>query len=133
MSTAPEKYAGPVVRVVVADDAKELRELVVRLLARDPRINVVGQADDTQGALDVIADTRPDVALVDLSMPGAGGLFVLTEVARTQPECRMVVLSGLPASQAEAAAREAGAALYLEKGAAMARITRAVLDVAGVA
>ena len=120
------------VRVLVADDADDLRQLVVRLLGRDLRIVVVGQAADSDSALTLSHELDPDVVVLDLSMPGAGGLGVLAVLRETQPRTRVVVLSGLPSHATEAACLNAGAYAYLEKGVGISTladlIVRAAVD-----
>ena len=117
-----------IVRVVVADDTKELRELIVRLLQKHPLLNVVAQASDTESTLESVATHLPDVALIDLSMPGNGGLYAIAEIKIRHPECRVVVLSGLPRDQAESAALAAGAVRYLEKGVEIGEVVEAVFN-----
>ena len=117
-----------IVTVVVADDTKELRELIVRLLHKHPLLNVVGQAFDTESTLESVATHLPDVALIDLSMPGNGGLYAIAEIKIRYPECRVVVLSGLPRDQAENAALAAGAVRYLEKGVEIGEVVEAVFN-----
>lgn len=133
-----EQYPGsstPVggIRVVVADDARELRELIVKLLRRDPRITVVAEGSDTPTTLTAVLEHRPDVLLVDLSMPGGGGLLVISELMQRYPEVRIVVLSGLPREQAEDAALAAGACAYVEKGTSIKLVVEAVLKAGGLA
>ena len=118
------------VRVVLADDAEDLRRLLVRLLGRDRRITVVGEASDGIAAVRVCRELRPDVLVLDLSMPGSDGLHTLDAV-RMDPGTAVVVLSGLPRAQVEAACLERGAAAYLEKGVAADRIVTAVLAAGG--
>ncbi len=119
------------VRVVVADDAKELRELIVKLLQRDGRIEVVAEGDDTASTIAAVTRHRPDVLLVDLSMPGGGGLVVIDSVLRDDPRLQVVVLSGLPREQAEEAASAAGACVYVEKGTSIRLVVDAVLQAGG--
>jgi two-component system invasion response regulator UvrY len=129
-AAAPTTAGG--IRVVVADDARELRELVVKLLRRDPRITVVAEGSDTPTTLTAVLEHRPDVLLVDLSMPGGGGLLVISQLQQRAPEVRVVVLSGLPREQAEDAAFAAGACAYVEKGTSIKLVVDAVLTAGGL-
>jgi len=64
----------PLVRVLLADDNARFRGVLRRLLERDPDIVVVAEAGDGAEALDLAEDVRPDVVLMDVSMPGLDGL-----------------------------------------------------------
>lgn len=119
-----------IIRLVVADDAVELRTLVVRLLDRNEDISVVGQAGDSPTTLAIIEQMRPDVLLLDLSMPGSGGLGVLEEIRQRGCDLRIVVLSGLPAASTEQACLDAGASAYVEKGTALTELAVVIRKVA---
>jgi CheY-like chemotaxis protein len=80
--------------VVVADDHEEMRRLVVELLEAEGY--EVRQATDTQGVLDEVARTKPDLLVLDVHMPGAGGIEALKTI-RSDPdlnEMRVLLLSG---------------------------------------
>lgn len=119
------------IRLVVADDAVELRTLVVRLLERNEDIEVVGQAGDSPTTISIIEELRPDVLLLDLSMPGAGGLGVLEELRSGGFDLKIVVLSGLPAASTAKACLDAGASAYVEKGTVMTELAAVIREVAG--
>ncbi len=82
------------VRVLVVEDSALMRRLIVDLLERDPAIQVVGVAKDGVEALDRIAALRPDVVLLDITMPRMDGLEVLRRLARKHP-VPVVVLTGV--------------------------------------
>lgn len=103
------------IRVVVVDDHQFVREALVDVLEADGGISVVGQCADGDEVAAVVADTRPDVVLLDLQMPRMDGLTAARGVRATHPEVRIVFLTGglTPASALEAEA--IGAAGYLLK------------------
>lgn len=83
------------VSVVVADDNERFREGLVRSIATDPEVRVVGQAGDGATALEVLVRTRPDVAVVDARMPVLGGIELARAVAQVPAlERTQVVLLG---------------------------------------
>ena len=85
--------APPKIRVVLVDDVPELR-LVVRLtLEDDPGIEVVGEASNGRDGVRVVQETRPDLVLLDLSMPDMDGLEAIPLMREQAPMARVVVLS----------------------------------------
>jgi DNA-binding NarL/FixJ family response regulator len=118
-------------RVVLVDDAADLRLLVGRLLERDGRFAVVGQAADGAEGVRVVAEHRPDLCVLDLSMPVMDGLEALPRILAESPATKVVVLSGLDARQMERTAMQLGAAGYLEKGAAFSQLADTLLTIAG--
>lgn len=102
------------IRVVIVDDAEDLRALLSMRLARDG-IDVVGQAGDGEEGLEVIGETSPDAVLVDLAMPVMDGLQMIPEVVKRFPKMKIVVLSGFEADLGRKAIA-LGAHAFLSKG-----------------
>ena len=90
---------------------------MIRLtLERSGHFTVVGDAGDGRAAIDVTADTRPDLVLLDVSMPVMDGLEALPHLRRVSPDSTIVMLSGFSEARLGADAEAGGAAAYLEKG-----------------
>ena len=119
-------------RAVLCDDVREFRLLLRLELESGAEIEVVGEAADGEEAVRTIDALQPDVAIVDLVMPGLDGLEVVRRIRRTLPGVRLLVLSGLHASVMGDVAVEHGADRYLEKGEPLATLRSAVLELAGV-
>lgn len=119
-------------RTVVADDVPAVRNLLTDALEADGRFEVVATAADARGALDAVAAHRPDLALVDLAMPGTSAVEVLPDMRRVSPGTIVVVVSGLPPADVAAAVAARGAAGYVEKGTSPRRLVAEVVAVAGV-
>jgi DNA-binding NarL/FixJ family response regulator len=83
----------PVVRVLVADDHAVVREGIRHVLEREPGFAVVAEARDGAEALAQAEAVRPDVVLLDISMPGESGLVVVGRLRRAVPEARVLILS----------------------------------------
>jgi CheY-like chemotaxis protein len=106
--------------------------MLLRLeLEEGDAIEVVGEAADGLAAVEAIETLRPDVAIVDLVMPGLDGLEVVRRARRALPDVRLIVLSGLRASVMEEPAIEHGADRYVEKGEPLPTLRRTVLQLAG--
>jgi DNA-binding NarL/FixJ family response regulator len=104
-----------VIRVVLADDEPLTRAGIRAVLAADPEIAVVAEASDGREALAAVQAHRPDVALLDIVMPGADGLTVAEEVARTAPDTGVLVLTTFAEDRYIARALAAGASGFLVK------------------
>lgn len=109
-------------RVVLADDEPDLRLLLRRLLEDDGRFRVVAEAGDGRAALEAVEQERPDLLVLDLSMPEMDGLQVLEELARRERPVTVAVLTGFADHHTRDAALALGAAAYLEKGTAFATL-----------
>jgi DNA-binding NarL/FixJ family response regulator len=105
---------GPV-RVMIAEDFVPLRELLELRFGLLDDLELVGQAEDGAEILALLADTVPDVLLLDLSLPGMSGQEVITEVRRLHPTVDIVVLTGAATVEARQRAIDAGATACLVK------------------
>ena len=81
------------IRVLVVEDSKVIREFLVQLLSRDPRIEVIGTANNGEEALEAVSRTRPDVITMDLHMPMMDGLQATRRIMETHPT-PIIVVSG---------------------------------------
>jgi DNA-binding NarL/FixJ family response regulator len=104
------------ISVYLVDDVPELRELIKFGMEDDPGFEVVGEAGDGRSALEGIAQTRPDVVLLDLSMPDMDGLQAIPEIRKGDPDVAIIVLSGFSADRMGPQSMERGADGYVEKG-----------------
>jgi DNA-binding NarL/FixJ family response regulator len=102
-------------RVVLADDQAVVRDGLAMLLSASDDLEVVATAADGTRAVEVVTAERPDVALVDLRMPGLDGAQVTEAVRRDVPETRVLILTTYADDDAVLPALRAGAAGYLTK------------------
>lgn len=114
----------------VADDHPVYRDGMVRAISERPDLELVGEASDGRGALDAITDAKPDVALIDIRMPGLDGLEVLGAIRRDSAETQVVLLSAHLDSDLAYRAVAAGAKGYLSKQAARQEICDGIAAVA---
>jgi DNA-binding NarL/FixJ family response regulator len=118
------------VTIVLVDDHEVLRHGLRSLLEREPGYKVVGEAADGPTALDLMAQLRPDVVVVDLVLPGMSGLELLRQLQRSAPQSRLVVLSMHTDTLHIREALRAGALCYALKDAPPLEIVRAVQEAA---
>jgi len=81
------------IRIVIADDHPIVRDGIKRLLSLESDIDVVGEAGDGRGVLDVVHETNPDVLLLDLRMPNLDGLGALQTLQQTNKRTRVIILT----------------------------------------
>ncbi|MEU4741444.1 response regulator transcription factor [Actinosynnema sp. NPDC023658] len=121
---------GVPVRLVLADDEALLRRGLKVLLEADGRVEVVAEAADGADLVRVVRRFRPDVALVDVQMPGVDGLGAMKELLSWPDPPALAVLTTFDLDDYVAAALELGAQGFLLKDAEPDALVRAVLDLA---
>jgi DNA-binding NarL/FixJ family response regulator len=103
------------IRVLIADDQTVVREGLAAILSTDPELEVVGQAGDGQQALEMTAQARPDVVLMDLKMPVLNGVQATRRLRKDHPQVRVLVLTTFAQDDWVFDAIRAGATGYLLK------------------
>lgn len=81
------------IKVIIADDHALLREGIRRLLELDPKIEVVTEVGDGQGAINMARRERPDIILMDVNMPGTDGLTATRVIKREMPQIKIIALT----------------------------------------
>jgi DNA-binding NarL/FixJ family response regulator len=114
------------VRVILADDHTLVRAGIRALLEKLPSIQVIGEAGDGREVLNLVETQRPDVILMDITMPGLNGLEAAVRVAEAFPKVRVIILSMHDSEEYYWRALKAGAAGYLLKMAAAAELATAL-------
>lgn len=114
------------VRVLLADDHTLVRAGIRSLLENIDGVEVVAESGDGREALELIVRHRPDLALLDIGMPGLNGIEIARQVRRTAPRTRVVVLSMYDDKTHVTQAMRAGVVGYLLKGAAVAELPMAI-------
>jgi DNA-binding NarL/FixJ family response regulator len=115
VSTAAFPAGSGPVRVLVADDHPVVRAGLRALLSAEPGLTVVAEAGSGEETVLMARQHQPDVVLMDLRMPGAGGLAAIRQLSADQPGVRVVVLTTYDSDADILPAVEAGAAGYLLK------------------
>lgn len=127
---APDGAVAPT-RIVVADDHSIVLEGIVALLQNEPGMQVVGQATNGRQALEEVRRGRPDVALLDISMPEMTGLEITRQLTEEMPDVRTLILTMHDEDAFFFEALQAGASGYVLKGAGKEEILSAIGVVAG--
>ncbi|HUY12606.1 MAG TPA: response regulator transcription factor [Terriglobia bacterium] len=130
MSTTPAPNQEKKIRVLLADDHTLVRHGFRRILEDDPRIAVVGEAATGLAAIEQARKLKPNVAVLDLSMPELGGLEATAEILKISPDTKVLILSMYSNEAYVRKAFEVGAKGYMLKDAIELDLTRAVLALA---
>jgi two-component system response regulator NreC len=118
------------IRVVIADDHAVVRSGLRLLLEQEEDLEPVGEAGDGKAAAALVARVNPDIALLDVVMPGGGGIEAAAEIQRQSPETRVVMLSMQDDPSYVREAFAAGASGYVLKDAADTELVEAIRRVA---
>ena len=119
----------PPIRILIADDEPALRDALADLLAHEDGVVLVGEAGNADQAIELADSRRPDVALVDVSMPAGGGARAAREIIRVSPDTRVIALSAYEDRPTVLAMLRAGAVGYLVKGTASEDLLRSISKV----
>lgn len=114
------------IRVLVVDDHPVVRAGVQHLLANDPEVEIVGEADNGPQALEKVAALQPDLVILDMRLPGSDGVELTRQLRCNYPEVKIVVLTAYRDEEYLLGALRAGAHAYLLKQASHEMLCDAV-------
>ncbi len=114
-SVSEESPSARKLRLALVDDHIVMRQGLAGLLQAEPDMEIVGQASDGESAVNLIREIRPDVVLMDISMPGMNGIEATRIIHSELPEVRIIGLSMFEEGEQARAMREAGAVDYVTK------------------
>jgi DNA-binding NarL/FixJ family response regulator len=118
------------IRVLLADDHNIVREGLRSLLEKEPDIDIVAMADNGRTAVQLAAELKPDVAVLDIAMPEMNGIEATRRISRDDPQVKVLALSMHSARRFVTEALSAGAKGYLLKDCAAEELVRAIRTVA---
>jgi EAL domain-containing protein (putative c-di-GMP-specific phosphodiesterase class I)/CheY-like chemotaxis protein len=122
-----EKALDPAaIRVLVADDEETVVDVLRALVGSDPSLRFVGAANDAEQAIEMVVRERPDVVLLDVRMPGGGGMRAAREISRRCPPTKIVALSAHEDADTVIGMIGAGAHGYVPKGDSTDKILRSI-------
>ncbi len=121
-----EPMCGRKIRVLLVDDHVILRVVLSQLLRTEPDIDVVGGASDGRQAVEMARALRPDVVIMDLSLPVMNGIEATGLIKAEMPDVRVIGLSMYNKEEMGEAVLAAGAVVYLSKGAPAEELLNAI-------
>ncbi|AGA86789.1 MAG: two-component system response regulator UvrY [Gammaproteobacteria bacterium HGW-Gammaproteobacteria-9] len=119
------------IRVLVVDDHDLVRTGISRMLADISGLQVIGQADSGEDAIRKARELKPDVVLMDVKMPGIGGLEATRKLLRSYPDLKVIAVTICEEDPFPTRLLQAGAAGYLTKGAGLEEMVQAIRMVFG--
>lgn len=119
------------IRVLIADDHRLFAEALEAILAGDDRIKVVGHAGDGREAVRLAGDLKPDVVLMDISMPVLDGIEAARQISKADGGACILMLTGSNSRSDVDRARKAGAAGYVTKDRIAAELIDAIVEISG--
>lgn len=115
------------IRLAVVDDAEEMRALIALSLRLTGSFEIVGEGSNGRDAVELAGKERPELMLLDLSMPVMDGLEALPLIRQESPETVVVVFSAFDDLQLGREARSRGAAAYVEKGVPLDQLAQTLI------
>src|SRR3954453_601503 len=119
------------IRLLLIDDFPLIREGFAAALESDPGLKIVGQADNGEEGLRLARELGPDVVVLDLAMPGMGGMTVLEKLRTELPDTKVLIMTANEKAQPLLDAVAGGAAGYLTKRSTREELRQAVITVHG--
>ena len=114
------------ISVLVVDDHELVRSGITRMLADNPDIEVIGEAASGEDAIETVRANRPDIVLMDIRMPGIGGLEATRKILRLDDSIRVIVVTACADDPYPTRVMQAGATAYITKGADIDEMVRAI-------
>jgi len=114
------------IRVLVVDDHELVRSGITRMLADNPDLDVIGQASSGEDAIEFVRENRPDIVLMDIRMPGIGGLEATRRILRLDDSIRVIVVTACADDPYPSRVMQSGAQAYITKGADIQEMVRAI-------
>jgi len=117
--------------VFIVDDSPVVRDRLVALISELPNVEVVGQADIAFEAINSIRQLRPSVVVLDISMPGGSGMYVLETIKKDRPGPVVIMLTNFAHDQYRQKCLQLGADYFFDKSTEFERVTEVLRQIPG--
>ena len=113
-------------KVFIADDSSLIRETIILFLSVIPNVKITGQAEDVPEAIRLIQEKRPDVAILDIQMPGGNGIDVLAKVKKLEPPPVVIMFTNHAFPPYEKTCMKEGADFFFDKSKDFLKIRKVI-------
>ena len=113
-------------KVFIADDSNEIRKRIIAMLSDVKNIEVIGEAGNVPDAITSIHEFHPDVAILDIRMPGGSGIDVLKTIEKRNGVPIVIILTNYPHSQYRKRCMDAGADFFFDKSGECEKVVEVV-------
>jgi DNA-binding NarL/FixJ family response regulator len=113
-------------KVFIADDSSEIRKRIIAMLSDLENIDMIGEAENVQDAINSIHEFDPDVVILDIRMPGGSGIDVLKKIEKRNEAPVVIILTNYPHAQYRKKCMDAGADFFFDKSEEFERIVEVV-------
>ncbi|MBT8390550.1 MAG: response regulator transcription factor [Ignavibacteria bacterium] len=113
-------------RVVIVDDSNLVRERLVKMLGAVPNLEIVGEAANSQNALEVFRDQKPHIVIVDIKIPGENGIEVLKKIKKINQAVIVIIITNYPFTQYRTKCLENGADYFFDKSNEYSEVIRTI-------
>jgi len=113
-------------KVFIADDSSEIRKRIIAMLSDLENIDMIGEAENVQDAINSIHEFDPDVVILDIRMPGGSGIDVLKKIREKNELPVIIILTNYPHAQYRKKCMDAGADFFFDKSEEFERIVEVV-------
>ena len=117
------------IRILIADEHKILREAIISMLEKEGDIQVIGEAEDGRTAVEMALELRPDIVIIETSLPSLNGIEATRQIIGTFPDIKIIALSGHSDSRSVCEMLRAGAMGYVPKQCAFSELISAIRNV----
>lgn len=115
-------------KVFIADDSDIFRERFISLLLEIPEVKIAGQARDVSEATRFIREQKPDMAILDIRMPGGSGIVVLKSIKKYNPSVMVIMLTNYPYPQYRKKCMKEGTDYFFEKSKDFEKVTEVIKE-----
>lgn len=102
-------------KVFIADDSVLVRERLIAMISELPEIEVIGEAQDSQEATNLILKLKPDAVILDIRMPGGSGIDVLKNIKKENNRTKVIMFTNYPSPQYRKKCMDTGADFFFDK------------------
>ncbi len=118
-------------KVFIADDSREIRNRIITMLSDLETIDMIGQAENVEDAINSIREINPDVVILDIRMPGGSGIDVLENIDKRNRVPVVIMLTNYPYPQYRKKCMDAGADFFFDKSGEFEKVIEVISGISG--